>query len=125
MALLYSERFVSGTGNEVVTNWACPAGKRAVVRSVGYGVGTAAGALFYVTIAGVLFFAHSFTGDYSGGNVDCRQVLYAGETLGVTTIGSSTYVTVSGYLFEDPSGRTSPPGETTVEALARPEVLPA
>ena len=56
---------------------------------------------------------------------DTRAVLYAGEVLDCLTGGSAAWVTLSGFLFADTSGRTAVLGEVETKQLEVPHPLPS
>jgi len=120
---IYSQRLLSATGDAVVTRWTCPVGYRAVVKSIGAACGSAASQLYYAHINNVLFYMHSFPGANAGDNVNCAHVLYGGDVLGVTTVGLNCYVTVSGYVFEDPVGRPADALDLEVAPAPQPDEL--
>jgi len=119
---LYSERFVRSLPAEWV-GWACPAGSRAVIRSIVATNTAAAVARIFVIAAGANIYAEDLPATVNTRALDMRQVIYAGETIEcyASLVGAS--VAVAGYLFTDTMGRQSPRGELITGSVARP--LPA
>lgn len=98
---VFTERFLA-TQATGWTYWTVPAGKRAVIRSVDVCNFDTAQWAAIVQLAGMPF-VNTFVGGGGGRlNYDGRQVLYAGEQLGVYLQHGNMSISVSGYLFNDP-----------------------
>ena len=91
--------------------WTVPSGKRAVLKSVlvvnGHDTISQGGSVRI----GTGFLILSAPAPKSTANIACTIALYAGETLSAFTNGSTSYLSLGGFLFDDPSGKTRVDGE--------------
>jgi len=89
--------------------WNVPPGKRAIVRSVTAMSAAGTGEAVELDLMGVPVLLHRFPD--GGGTVvwELHLVAYSGEQFGLLSLGPYSGATVSGYLMEDPTGRTGPP----------------
>lgn len=122
---IYSERFVTARGPNILTQWVVPAGRRAVVKSI---VAVNAGSsphLWQMFLAGSYAFGDTLPGPDLGRTYAVMQVLYGGQSLGIWTTHIDIAVSVSGYLFDDPNGPDAVPGDVTRELVTRAELQPS
>jgi hypothetical protein len=124
MAYAYSHTFMRVNTGYAWVYWTCPAGYRAIVRSV-----TAAGpgsTLDYqVTIDGFLILFWTSQAPTLDHTVDMRHVCYQGQRIGATGSKGGGHMTVSGYLLADDTGASAPPGQLVTVERDRVEPLPS
>ena len=122
---IYSERFLSVNEANAWHFYTVPSGHRAVLRNIMFSTTQGAGSQVLAAAAGVLIALLVFPATYDFRSIDCRVVVYAGETLGGFSDSSSSHVTMSGYLFSDtqlrarPVQEIAPPGVALEELRAR------
>jgi hypothetical protein len=105
---IYSERFLHHQA-QGFWEYTVPSGKRAVITNVdGVNASLTAGRLG-VYIGDLAVFLRSLPA--SGGDVHfaTRAVAYQRELIRIYIEVGGIHTTVSGFLFDDPSGRTGPP----------------
>jgi hypothetical protein len=120
----YTHRFVRAFSPGVTVRWYVPAGYRAVVRNVdAINAGTAA-ANVGLSVQGYYLV---YTSIQVGSNlhVESRSVAYAGEWVEAQVGIAGQTLVASGYLFEDPTGATGPPGNTELIRREAPILLPS
>lgn len=117
MARPYTERFFHITGAAVTATYTVPAGMRAVVRNVLLVNRNAAANSAFLWIPPGNFWVYQSSIPASGGFVsfETRVALYGGESISGNWSLASGFMTVSGYLFEDPTGAGGPPGGLQLE----------
>ena len=105
---VYSERFVKLAAQGSVA-YTVPAGHRAVVTCITAAnwSGTTRGG--QVLAGGATVWRVSMPGTLLSLVEEMRVVVYAGEQVVAANDGADLYVTVSGYLFQDVTGRSAPP----------------
>lgn len=122
MALIYSERFVNTSAPGVWVSYVVPAGKRAVLRCVTANNPNSAAGDFYAHVQGVYVVVGPLQAHSSRVEGELRVVVYAGESLGLFVATTGMGGSMSGYLFDDASGRGAPDVEYDLE-LPQPPVL--
>jgi hypothetical protein len=112
----YSERLLQHAGTGVV-DWYVPAGYRAVLRCINAVNRSSSGGTILVYGAAAYLYYCAIPGASSISPVDLRVVLYAGERLAIDVAGPQVDVTLTGYVFSDPTGAKGPPlGAVTLPA---------
>jgi hypothetical protein len=120
---VYTHRFLVVNIPAAWSYWTVPAGMRAVVKSVTIvngGTSSTDGAQLRV---GSTFLALHNPAAKTTAVLAMTQVAYGGEVLSGWVTGPSTFMSVSGFLFEDPAAAVSAPGDAGV--IRRPENKPA
>src|SRR4051794_31864341 len=122
MPAIYSERFLMCEGNAVTRTVTVPPRKRWVLRDFLLSrVGDTGGA--NVAIGALWAIVFNFPATQFLVALDIRIVAYAGETVKIVTYGSSTWATLSGYAFDDPTGAVGPPADAIAGEIEIPEIL--
>jgi hypothetical protein len=117
----YTHRFVRAYSPGIQVRWYVPAGYRAVVRNVdAINAGTAA-AMVGLSVQGY-YLVYSTIQVGSNLHVESRMVAYAGEYVEAQVGVAGQTIVASGYLFEDTTGATGPPG--TTERIRSEEATP-
>jgi hypothetical protein len=122
VAGVYSVRFLRVIAAGVWVQYTVPAGRRAVVRCVAVGSNNAAGGSAIVQVAGVKT-NHLVLPGAGARTEETRLVAYTGEIIEMLITGATTYGSISGYLFLDPSNAKAP--EVTRELELQVDALPA
>jgi hypothetical protein len=120
----YTETFIRTSVN-ARAEWHVPAGFRAVITSlvaVNYFAG-ATGTDVSVNGHPVGFLA--LQAQNATVVLAMRAVAYQSEVIGTYCGALNVYRTISGYLFEDSSGATGPPGRLYYDRLEQVEPLPS
>lgn len=98
---VYSTRFVAAVGAGATTVYVVPAGHRAVVKSVSATNLATTGANVFVFIGSCTYMSAALPGQYQSTALAMHQVAYAGEQVGVQTLGVRIDCMISGYLLRD------------------------
>jgi hypothetical protein len=106
---VYSERFIATEDVRLWRYWSCPGGMRAVVKQVSVSNTWNVACVVHVQIGAHHVGIFNFPATIDSKSLQTMTVVYAGETLGVFNDGPNASTMVSGYLFRDVTGRTSPP----------------
>lgn len=117
--MLYSERFLHLGAPNVLMTWVCPAGRRAVIRSVVISNGGAAGGFARVTLAAKILML-PYPDGYTTLAWDMRQVVYGGEDVVAFVNQAGMTVAISGYLFADSGSSTALEVTRELAVLATP-----
>jgi len=124
VAKVYSERFFTANGIAVETAYWVPSGKRAIVRSVVAANTQSEAGYWFFYVAGNPTYYRAYQALPQGDSVDMRVVAYGGQSIKVYTSAAALYVTVSGYLFEDPAMADAPEGDVSRTELDHATLLP-
>lgn len=123
-ARIYSERFLQVSGHEGAGIYWVPDGKRVVLRNLVLStVEEFAGANLGVGSQWAVVF--NFQAGVPVVALDMRIVAYAEESIQLMTFGVSTWATLAGYQFDDPTGAIGPGGRTEYGSRERLSPLPA
>lgn len=101
----YSVRFAHGRGLNVVAEYQVPPGKRAVVKWFGAVCFTAVPAGLFLFVNGIVAIYFEAPAPNRSTFEEVRLVAYAGDVLAIQTHGPDTSFHLSGYLFDDASGK--------------------
>lgn len=99
---VYSVRFACFGGAGHYLDYVVPAGKRAVVASIDGTNAAADTGRVYAQINGITWLNVNLPGNLTNAHWEGRATVYAGETLRIGTLGTSSSCQVSGYLLDDP-----------------------
>lgn len=123
---IYSERFLIGFGDAGSYTYTIPGAKRAVLKNLTAFNGGASTNIVSLQVAGRLCWAQSVPGANGAVSVSVFVVCYQGDVVVIRTFGNSMGYTLSGFLFDDPSGAHGPPGGFTYNEFGDrlPEVAP-
>lgn len=102
---VYTSRLIKTQTTGVWVSWVCPAGQRAVVRTILALANVSGGQTITVMVAGVNVFWHSFLAGISYVSSETRAVIYAGESVSVYLQAGALDCTISGFVFADSPGR--------------------
>lgn len=123
MGGIYSERFLHAQGQGVNVSARVPAGHRWVLRDIVLSNNDVpAGS--NLRVGGFYVAVYNFPGVNTLVRLDMRVVAYAGELVELSTLGPTTWATLSGYAFADPTGATGPPADVTERQLEFPRLMP-
>jgi len=125
MARPYTETFVRSYTAATYVRWFCPVGKRAVLVSVvATGNGAVAGQVSG-WINGIPIARIGVQATFAAITISMRAVIYGGQELLTYISADGIAGTWSGYLFDDPTNATGPPGALQVLTPPQVEELPA
>jgi len=116
-------RKIGGSGTETI--FTVPHGKRCVVTSVSSVNDVAVPAPVAVVVAGVYVLSHRHQVASETVSLSLRAVAYGGETVKAVHYASGIQTTVTGFLFDDPSGAAYNYEERTREVVVGVGELPA
>jgi hypothetical protein len=122
-AAIYSVRFATITVPSIYATWVCPLGKRAVLRCVTAVNGGTAQGFFYAIAAATEVVEADLQAHRTMVFGDLRMVIYAGETISLTTTAAGIHGTASGYLFSDPG--SSAAEDVSYERVEEINLLPS
>jgi hypothetical protein len=100
-ARIYSEQFIRTAHDSGLYLWSCPAGKRAVIRSITTSNPSEGSSIVQVFVAGSCIVHFRFQVTTYSQSFDLRTVVYAGELVQVYVGTNGPHVGVGGYLFDD------------------------
>jgi hypothetical protein len=103
---IYSERFLSDGASAGYVYFYVPAGRRAVLNHVAIVNQTAEAGTVQVEVNNVRVVFRTLQASDRTVYYDMRIPVYAGEPIAMFKDHAYHSVTLSGYLFDDPSGRT-------------------
>nr|CRY97193.1 hypothetical protein [uncultured prokaryote] len=121
---IYSERFLH---HQAAGEWTyvVPDGRRAIVTNVD-AVSTVGSSTWYSLRIGDIYLTLSlFPVANDPHQLVLRQVAYQGEEIALLIEQTGLNVSVSGYLMDDTSGATGPPGDSSWRPLEEAGQLPA
>lgn len=123
---LYSERLTYGSGSTGSWELHVPEKKRAIIRSVAVLNSGSDEGTFFALLHGFVFLKVVLPAGDSAYHDGLAHVVYEREQIRMQYYGNDVHFYVSGYLFDDPIGRTTDPPTYTPGRLGElPDVLPA
>ena len=120
----YSETFLYVTGLGVTGTYTVPEHKRAIITSI-CARSYVAGVGLNVKVHGRILCVFNFPAASTTQNLELRCVAYQRQTISAYTGSDELGVHVSGFLVDDPSDATGPPGLVIHRRDDGLEVLPA
>lgn len=123
----YTETFLRLAGTSAALLWTVPATKRAVITSMVVCQRGAQPGTVQVIAGNHVIYQKYVAGAQATEAFALRAVVYQGEAIFAFTAWPELSVVISGYLFNDDSGRTGPWAEEgrVIERGASPTPLPA
>lgn len=118
---VHSTRLCSVYGQQAAT-FTCPAGYRAVLKSVAAYNGGSTLQSLWVTLVGLDLYRFDIQALGTATVPNVMAVFYEGETLRLTSGGSAIAAQASGFLLVEPEGALRGPPEVVREPAAPPYV---
>jgi len=106
---VYTETFIRLIGGGVTKEWIVPHAKRAIVRSLVICQRTTTPTLVQAYVANTVLYYAEVPGVAQTQIFAFTAVAYAHEPIGLYESNAGCHITISGYLFDDPSDATGPP----------------
>lgn len=109
---LYSETLAQSSAAGWTT-WACPAGKRAIAKCVLVANDSSAAIDVTVQLGPVVALSAPIPAHSTVTLTDMVIAVYTGSAIQLGLAAAGVHAAVGGYLFDDPAGALSAPGEVT------------
>lgn len=106
----FSERFLHHQAGTVPFRYTVPAGKRLIITCVTVCNTLVGAAVYYVKVGPIFCVYDTSLASGKSATANVRVVAYQGEVIESLVSADGIHLTVSGYLLEDATSHTGPPG---------------